>query len=400
MIFLHRLARSGNEPFDASAPKTGGVSMISSGDRQPIPILFVLPNFRAGGAERVVLALLRLLDRSRFAPELVVFDGRGEFAELLPSDVVLHDIGVPRLRSAVWPLLRIIRKRRPAVVFSSHSYVSVLLLAVRAVFPAKTRIIVREPNTPSKSLPDMSYGKVLDLGYRALLGRADVVICLNSLAEKEMLSRYRVTASRLVRMANPVAVKSLRQAATEMIRVPGPGLRLVAAGRLSYSKGFDRLLEAMVRMPDESILTLYGAGPEEENLKALASRLSLGSKVRFAGFERQLAPVLAGADAVIVPSRFEGMPNIVLETLACGTSVVSTPEAGGVIDLVEVLTPDALALVSSQAELVEAMGGLKADTHASVRPSRLPRHFEEQHVVSHFEEIVLRALAGKEMPCP
>lgn len=353
---------------------------------EPISVLFVLPNFRAGGAERVILTLLSQLDRARFAPELVVLDGSGEFIDLVPRDVILHDLGATRLKTAFLPLLRVIRQRRPALIFSTHSYVSIALLAARDVFPRASKILVREPNTPSKSLPDMSYGRLLHLGYRTFLRRADLTICLNSITESEMLTTYHVAPSRLVRMPNPVAISPLRQAADPMIREPGPGLRLVAAGRLNHAKGFDRLLKAMVSMPDETVLALYGSGPEEAALKALSSRLALGSKVRFAGFEPQLAPALAGADAVIVPSRWEGMPNIVLETLACGTPVVATSEAGGVIDLADETTGDALTLVSSQPELVAAMTEVAISGHSGVRASLLPKRYEEQNVVKLFAD--------------
>lgn len=372
--------------------------MTASSDRQAIPILFVLPNFKAGGAERVALTLLSGLDRTRFTPELAVLDGRGEFAEVLPKDVKCHDLGAARLRSALLPLLQLIGKRRPAVVFSTHSYVNLSLLILRAMFPGGTKLVVREPSTPSRSLSEGAVGRLLHLGYRMLLRRADLAICLNSLVEGEMRSTYRVPPSRLVRMPNPVNVAELREGAEPMVREPGAGLRLIAAGRLSQVKGYDRLLKAMASMPDDSVLTLYGTGPEQESLKALAASLDLGPKVRFAGFRQQLAPALAGADAVVVSSRWEGMPNIVLEAFACGTPVVSTREAGGVIDLAQELSTDALRLVSSETELAEAMAGVKLDHHVTVRPSLLPHRFEEHKVMEFFAEMLERTRAGQSQP--
>ena len=364
--------------------------MESERAADPVSILYVLPNFRAGGAERVLMTLIRKLGRTRFAGELAVFSANGPFADMIPPDFTVTDLRAPRLRGALAALLGLIRHRKPALVFATHSYVSLALLAARPFLPPGTKVVVREPNTPSKSLPDLAHGRLIGWGYRLLLRRADLVICLNSLAEDEMLKIYRVPRARLVRLPNPVATQPLRAAAEPLFREAGTGLRLVAAGRLTYAKGFDRLLRAIKPMAEDTRLTLYGDGPEAEALKALAQRLNLGKKVRFAGFERQLAPALAGADAVILPSRWEGMPNIVLEALACGTPVISTPEAGGVIDLAAELPEAALKLASSEAELSAAMASVKRDAHAALRPSLLPKRYEEDEVA----EAYAQALSG------
>ena len=57
-------------------------------------ILFVMPNFAGGGAERVALTLLAQLDRTRFDPQLAVLEGSGPLRSLLAEDVVLHEIGL------------------------------------------------------------------------------------------------------------------------------------------------------------------------------------------------------------------------------------------------------------------------------------------------------------------
>ncbi len=366
--------------------------MKSSGDRQPIPILFVLPNFRAGGAERVILTLLSFLDRTGFAPELVVFDGRGEFADLLPQDVILHDLGATRLRSGLLPLLRLIRQRRPALVFSSHSYVNLVLLAGRCFFHHGTKVVVREPSTPSKSLPDTNYGRLLHLGYHALFRFADRVICLNREAETDLSSRYGVSPNRLVLLPNPVAASSLRESAGILVRDSGPGRRLVAAGRLSRAKGFDNLLRVMAGTAEDVFLTIYGDGPEEDALKGLCRELDLMQRVRFAGFEKHLAPAYAGADAVVVSSRWEGFPNVVLEALACGTPVISTREAGGVVDLTADLPRDALRLVSSEHELGVAINEVGESHHSELRPSLLPARFEDRNVALLFADSLEQVL--------
>ena len=61
-------------------------------------LVFVLPSFAGGGAERVMLHLLGGIDRSHFLPTLIVLRGDGPLADLLPGDVPLVDLARPRLR--------------------------------------------------------------------------------------------------------------------------------------------------------------------------------------------------------------------------------------------------------------------------------------------------------------
>ncbi len=352
-------------------------------DRKPISCFFVLPNFRAGGAERVVLSFLSELDRDRFAPELIVFQDEGVFADLRPADVPMHILGAKRMRSVIWPLVKLIRTRRPDLVFSSHSYVNLALLASRLVLPNTTKIVVREPSTPSKSLPDTNYGWLLNLGYHVFFRRADRVICLNEEAKQDLATRFRVNPSRLVLLPNPVAVSFLRDSVGEPCR-DGAGRRLVAAGRLTRAKGFDSLLRALKHTDEDVFLTIYGDGPEEDSLQALCRSLGLQHRVRFAGFEKHLAAALAGADALVAPSRWEGFPNIVLEALACGTVVISSSSAGGVRELARELPENLLTLISSEQELAAAMNLVRETSGLELRPNLVPLRFQDKYVVKQF----------------
>jgi glycosyltransferase involved in cell wall biosynthesis len=95
---------------------------------------------------------------------------------------------------------------------------------------------------------------------------------------------------------------------------------------LSREKGFDVLLRALAACIDIPwCLEVLGQGPEETQLRALARSLGLCERVRWAGFVANPYPWLRAADALLLSSRYEGLPNVVLEALACGTPVIATP---------------------------------------------------------------------------
>ena len=102
---------------------------------------------------------------------------------------------------------------------------------------------------------------------------------------------------------------------------------LVALGRLHTNKAFDVLITALAKTPDVW-LWIAGEGPEEENLKALAAKLGVADRVRFAGWRDDAAALYAAADIFICPSRHEPLGNVVIEAWAQHCPVIAADASG------------------------------------------------------------------------
>jgi glycosyltransferase involved in cell wall biosynthesis len=135
---------------------------------------------------------------------------------------------------------------------------------------------------------------------------------------------------------------------------PGGKNRLLFASRLTHQKGLDILLKALATLqPLEWHLTIAGDGPRRADWESLSHSLGLQQRVDFVGWvdDEQLRKNYDAADIFVLPSRHEGMPNVVLEAMACGLPVIATGIAGSeelVVDgqtgfLVPVDDPSALA---------------------------------------------------------
>jgi glycosyltransferase involved in cell wall biosynthesis len=101
---------------------------------------------------------------------------------------------------------------------------------------------------------------------------------------------------------------------------------IVAMGRLVPQKDFKTLLAALASVQDSCCarLLVLGEGPMRAELESLATSLGLADRVAFPGFVDNPWPYLSRADLFVLSSRFEGLPNVIVEALACGTPVVST----------------------------------------------------------------------------
>ena len=143
---------------------------------------------------------------------------------------------------------------------------------------------------------------------------------------------------------------------------PFPGRYALFLGRISWKKGLDRLIEAMARVPEA---TLVAAGNDDEGywprMAELAKSLGIEHRVRRVGYVEgaEKASLIRGAACFVLPSRSENFGNSVLEAMACGVPVVVTPEVG----LAEVVRATRSGLVESgePEKLAAAIASLMGD---------------------------------------
>jgi glycosyltransferase involved in cell wall biosynthesis len=192
--------------------------------------------------------------------------------------------------------------------------------------------------------------------------RADGLITVCA-ALKEELVRLGVPPERVRTLRNGVDLEVFKpidpQQAKDTLGVNGPVLASV--GSLIARKGHDLVIRALEHLPEVTLL-IAGQGPEKAALARLAAALGVEKRVRFLGSvpHERLSEIYSAADALVLASSREGWPNVLLESMACGTPVIASnvwgapeiikaPEAG-------VLLPDrtASAIVSAAGALLAA----------------------------------------------
>jgi glycosyltransferase involved in cell wall biosynthesis len=362
--------------------------------QRPRKVAFILPSFAGGGAQRVLISFAAQLDRAAFAPVLIVFEETGPWQALVTSDLPVVALKRARLRSALPGLLRRLRLERPDVIVSALAYVNFGVLALRPFLSGRPRIVVREANTP-RYHSAAPIGRLLyRLGYRLLYPWADCVVCPANCIAEELTELFGVAERQIVLLPNPVDESVLRKAADPPRRRPGSGLRFVAVGRLTEQKGYDRLLPDFSRLPKDAHLTIFGAGEQHSALVAQAAALGLAQRVAFAGFDPQPAPWLAGADALLLPSRWEGLPNAALEALACGTPVIASPEAGGIAEIAANAEAGAVVLAKPGEAFVAAMTSVEPRKRLELRPSLLPQIYRLDRAGAAFSALLTASIGA------
>ncbi len=299
----------------------------------------MLADLEPGGAQRVVLTVVRHLNRDVFEPHLAIIDKTGPMVQDIPGNVPIHGFKVGKVRYALPGLLGLCRSLRPDTVISTLPHLNLSLIAGKFLFPSHTSLIVREANTPSLRLRHTGHPGAYRLLYRFLYPHADHVICNADYVKRDLERNFAIPPQKITVIPNPVDLERIERAKRNGHKGYSAKKRhLVAVGRLNYQKGFDFLLKAFhyihQRVPDLH-LTIVGEGPEEDSLRKMAEDLLITDSVTFAGYQANPYPFMAHADLFISPSRWEGLPNAVLEALACGTPVVAFDCPGGIREIIE-----------------------------------------------------------------
>jgi glycosyltransferase involved in cell wall biosynthesis len=338
-------------------------------NESPLRVLYLIDSLASGGAQRQLVTLVRSLDRAVIEPTVAVYHPLYHFRpELAEAGVQLVDLGPGRGRSprVLWRLISLLRRGNFDLV---HSWLRTpgVLASVAATAVGGPRVIVSERNTD----PVQAHWSVLL--QRALAGRADrMVVNADAIAERvERLipawrGRIRVVPNGL-EWTDP---SSSDEKAAEDFRgehLGGADLLLGVVGRIGRQKAPHVLLDALTRLPGDTAarLSVVWVGKQidrglADSVRTRVSELPGTTKFTLVPETRQIRGVYLALDGLILPSRWEGLPNAVLEALAHGVPVVAT-DVGDTSKLVRdgdngwlVAPDDADALAAAIDRLVRA----------------------------------------------
>ena len=168
-------------------------------------VFFVIPNVNSGGAERVALTLLHQLNRRDFNYTLVILDdGNGELANQIPEDIHIITLGKKRVRAALFTLICLVWKERPALIFSNLSHLNLMLSMFRFLFPDDVKFIARESNIISQNVLLFHASAVWQRLYKMFYGHFDRVICQSSEMKNDLIKTFGFPAKKAVVISNPV----------------------------------------------------------------------------------------------------------------------------------------------------------------------------------------------------
>lgn len=361
----------------------------------PPRILFILPDFFGGGAQRVLISYANGLGKG-FDKSVLSFNDAGPLKEILASDVRHDTLGVRKTLLGIPSLFSFILRNKPDIVLCTMAYVNFVVLIMKPFFK-NTAFIIREANMPQAVIKNAGrHGGVYKWFYKILYPTADVIIAPARYIAEQVQKFSGVPVHQQFVLYNPVDTKFVRAkaAAASSTESSETTIHFVAAGRLHWQKGYERLLSALPSYNPSAFwrLDILGDGPDRQKLQALIQEKGLQQSVFLQGFQENPWAYYAAADCFLLPSSAEGLPNVVLESLECGTPVIAMREAGGIAEIAAACAENSVMLADSIDAFLQAMGSIKKRTSSE---TLLPDIFKMDYAVKELEKILLTALEKK-----
>jgi glycosyltransferase involved in cell wall biosynthesis len=306
-------------------------------------VALLISSFAPGGVQRIMVNLANELGNQAYLATLVAVSGHGPLRSKVSSAVRIKDLKSSRGLFSLAGLIRFLKDERPAVLISGQTHLNALCAIANRLAGRPSHLIVAEHNHMSSVIKS---GKSLVDRLRPLWARifypwADEIVAVSEEVASDLANLSGIEKHRIKVVYNPIIDPILLQ--QKELHVDHPWFSeaatpiVIGVGRLSPQKGFSGLVKAITRVNRVRPvrLVILGEGDERENLENLIRNLGMEENVWLPGYVDNPFAYINGANLFVLSSLWEGLPSVLVEAMACGTSVLSTDCPAGPSEILE-----------------------------------------------------------------
>ncbi|GFP74219.1 glycosyltransferase [Clostridium fungisolvens] len=294
-------------------------------------IMIIIPQLTGGGAEKVACNLTFSLNK-KYTTYLVTFDENNATYDysgtMIPLEVPKSKYNVVRVFNNIIRSYKILKLKKKLNIDLSISFTDT---------PNLLNIVTRNKSVAIVSVRHLQ--SYFDTGFlrkmvsRITFCRADKIIALSKMVEMDLIKNYNTNPQKIKTIYNSCNYEKIGKMAVEditdeeEIEIFNDGFVLINCARLIPVKGQWHLIRVFSKLVDEipnAKLVFLGQGELEESLKKLVTDLGLDGKVFFLGFKKNPYKYIAKSDYFLFSSLSEGLGNVLLESMACGTPIISS----------------------------------------------------------------------------
>jgi glycosyltransferase involved in cell wall biosynthesis len=350
--------------------------LIPIQDRGPLRVMFLITSMPVGGAEMLLVNLIRRLDRDHFLPSLCCLKSLGPLGETLAGEIpTFHDlIGGKYDVRVVSRLAKLFRQQRIDAVVTVGAGDKMFWgrLAAR-----RARVPVVLCALHSTGWPD-AIGR---LNRCRLLTRwTDAFVGVAAAHGRHLIEQERFPADKVRVIPNGVDIARFQPLAdrgalrrTLGLKPDAPVAGIVAA--LRPEKNHELFLRAAARVRSQFVAAQFliiGDGSERAGLERLTTELGLNEAVHFLGTRADIPQLLAALDVFVLTSKIEANPVSILEAMAAGKPVIA-PRVGSIDESVIDGQTGFLMPPDDERQVAERLGELFADPELALRLGRAGR---------------------------
>ena len=355
----------------------------------PISVLYLITELDAGGAQTALYRLLKHADQTRIKPVAACFYNGDK---LMANKI--RQLGAPVVDlqmttfwriDALWRLYKLLRRERPSILHSCLFHANFLGRIVGQL--ARVPVIITSRRNVEIGGPWRERLK------RWTVSLDDKIVAVCAAARQAEIERAGAPPEKVVTIYNGIEPNDYTVNARQTIRrefdVPPSAKLLGTVGRMHPQKGHVYLLTALRRVrerfPDARLLVV-GDGRLRAQLQSQVHEQQLEDGVTFTGVRSDIPEILSALDLFVLPSLWEGLPNVILEAMAAGLPVVATA-VGGAPELVAdgqtgLLVPPAQAEALEQAIMQMLENPAQAKNMGQAGHERVLTHFSLAQTVA------------------
>lgn len=329
-------------------------------------IMICIPTLASAGAERFATELACNIDRERFEPIIMVTTRLDEnsafYKKLLSKNVKIYDFGNCGYKNKIWKIRNVIRKEKPSIIHTNVGAALHMLLPIFLSFTNAKHLFTT--HSMGYRIFNGYKKKIMQFCFRIKIV-IPVAIC--DTVKQSLVEAYGLKSENIECVYNGVDTDLFHPLETKR---EDSNTVFVSTGTLYHIKNHKLLIDAFSivhKNNPNTTLRIIGDGELRNDLIAQVKSLNLENSVKFEGNQSDVARYLNMSDVYCCTSKVEGLPIAVLEAMACGLPVITTP-AGGVVDIVKdgvngfvvkassELLADKMNLIATDLQLLRKMG--------------------------------------------
>lgn len=304
-------------------------------------IIFLLPTLSKAGGERVASELS--LNLSNFEITIVLLKSAISF----PYKGKLISLNISSYRNIflkVYCLFLALNRFKKVIKTESPDYVISFSTPANFINVLSSKNPILRVESFMTSACKGFEGKIYKILIKVLYNRAEKIISVSKEISNDLINNFSVKKEKIKLIYNPIDVKQIQNLIKEPLLPEHEKIFkspvIISAGRLSLEKNYECLIRSFREVKNkvrDANLVILGEGQQEQNLRKLITDLNVCDNVYLLGWQKNPFKFLAKSKIFVLTSLWEGLPNAILEAMACGIPVISVDCKSGPR---EILAPD------------------------------------------------------------
>lgn len=356
-------------------------------------IAIFLPSLAGGGAERVALHLCKKFCERGLLIDLIVVNDIGPLDFLIPKEARLIKFKSSKPSKSILKLIKYLVSKKPKSILSVLTHANIACSIAHKISHSPCNLVLSERVDINQSISNSAFSFDIFLTkklIKILYPKTYNIISVSKGVASSISNISKIHVKNIQVIYNPIDTETINYLSSYHVYFPWQDSLpiILSSGRLSIQKDFPCLLEAfsIVRRKIPSHLVILGEGEQRQPLNDIIENLKIKNDVWLPGYCQNPYSYMARANLYVLPSRFEGLPNVLIEALTLSIPIVSTNCPSGPEEILANGKYGRLVPVGDPVAMAEAMDKSLSGDHPVFDQKEALQRFDPELITDQYLE--------------